>query len=77
MQNSSQKGQKVYEYAQNLKEINLYRAIDHRDNMAKVRKSQNAYKQILATNLIEKGNRSRMVQEKHMRESLLARSTSE
>jgi len=49
--------------------VNLYRAIDHRDNMAKVRKSQNAYKQILASNIIEKGHRSKMVQEKHKKES--------
>jgi hypothetical protein len=69
MANSAQKAQKQYEYAQNLKEVNLYRAIDHRDNMAKVRKSQNAYKQILAQNLIEKGARSRMLQEKYKKES--------
>ena len=74
---NSTKGQRYDKYAQNLKEVNLYRSIDHQDNMAKVRKSQNAYKQILASNIIEKGNRSKMLHEKHNKESQLARSTSE
>lgn len=64
-------------YTSAIKEANMFKQMDHSENLMKVKRAQSAYKRHLAAKLVEKGSRGRDISERHKKLSELAKTTSQ
>ena len=62
----------MIEFRSALKETNVFKQLDHEENMKKVRKGQSAYKQLLVDRIMEKSNRGKDISDRKVKISDMA-----
>lgn len=67
----------INNYSSAIKESNMFRQLDHNEQLQKVRRAQSAYKRHLAAKIMDKANRGRDISERQKKLSELASTTSQ